>query len=138
MTRSTTIARLWAFAAALTITAVAVLASACGGGGGGATTPAAPEGTPTLSAPSPAVLWDASTIAAHIGLETAQHDVLTLPDGVRCGIPVILTSAVMVMLYGVDVIATNPDRTAGVKIVAAEAATCLAAITELLTTLDAS
>lgn len=103
-----------------------------GGGSGGGGGRAASEATTTV--------WDESAIVAHLGL--ARDDLgiswtYTTPSGVDCNIAIVLTSDTMVGLYASagDTVAMNPAETAGVKIVTAERATCLAAITEHLATL---
>lgn len=71
-----------------------------------------------------------SAIIKHIGAvdDGSGTDSYTVNiDGAECGIAVVLTSASAVSLYADagDTVAANPDKTAGVKIIADEEATCL-------------
>lgn len=79
--------------------------------------------------------WNESDVIARAGLQ-AQDGGLTyrLKAHPQCVAAVILTTANEVELYGEagDTVATNPDRTAGVKVTSDETATCATLFTEAL------
>jgi len=112
-------------------TACAVLLAAavagCGGGEKAATSPPA-------SAASPRV-WDESQVLRLAGIEPVDdglsYRLKAHPD---CTAAVIMVTAGQVQTYSGagDTVATNPDGSAGVKVTAAEAATCLRLFTVAL------
>lgn len=81
-----------------------------------------------------AAVHDESDVRAHIGLD--ESGFVTTPEGVECEAAVVMTNGNQVSMYADagDVVATNPDGTAGVKVIAAEQATCLDFFTEALST----
>jgi hypothetical protein len=134
--------------AALLLVPTILIFAACGGGndsggsgdGSGRGTGGGSGGGGRAASEATTTVWDESAIVAHLGL--ARDDLgiswtYTTPSGVDCNIAIVLTSDTMVGLYASagDTVAMNPAETAGVKIVTAERATCLAAITEHLATL---
>lgn len=93
----------------------------------GCTAQAAPEPKPD-AAPQ---VYDESELRAFLGV---KHDVYTAPDGTRCEAYVFMTTPAMVATYrdAGDVVATNPDASAGVKITDAQGATCYRLLTAAL------
>lgn len=85
-------------------------------------------------------IWNKSEIIRAMNLEKTasghSHQVL-IDSGVACNVATILTTSNAVKLYlsAGDVIATNPDQTAGVKIVGGETRDCFNAAQNLLSTL---
>lgn len=88
-------------------------------------------------------IWDKSEVVEAVGLVednqggwTSWH--FTTIGGVKCKVAVIMTTGNAVELYASagDAVATNADRTAGLKITAAETKTCLKAANELMSALD--
>lgn len=88
------------------------------------------DAEPTADA-STFVFYDRSMILAHLG---AKGERIVTRDGVECEVSVVLTDATEVALYADagDVVATNPDRTAGVKITSSEKQTCHDEVTSRL------
>lgn len=89
--------------------------------------------------PNPKI-WNASEIAEALRLEVAPRGSrqFTTDEGVVCGVATLLTTSGAVRLYtsAGDVVATNPSKTAGAKIVAPEARDCLKAAERRLKLLD--
>jgi hypothetical protein len=106
---------------------VATAVAGCGGGEKAATSPPA-------SAASPRV-WDESQVLRLAGIEAVDdglsYRLKAHPD---CTAAVVMTTAAGVRTHASagDTVATNPDGSAGVKVVAAEAATCLRLFTVAL------
>ena|ERR1700730_1100710 len=118
------------------------LMAACGGSQGQrspAATVAPQPSSPVTVAPQPSspAVFDQSQLVQYLHL-TATDDHLAwtyaAPNGTNCNVAVILTTPAMVQLYAGagDVVATNPNREAGVKVVDAEAATCQRLLTDAL------
>ena len=86
--------------------------------------------------PDTSVVHDESDILEHInGSANSGGTSYSAPAGGQlCRIAVVMTDANMVDMYvsAGDVVATNPDKTAGLKITDSEAATCKDALTEAL------
>jgi len=107
--------------------AALVMVAACGGGSddsGDGEAGGAPE--------APRV-YDEADLIDHLDAKGSMDSYVNF-DGTRCEVAVYLTSAGMVSLYADagDVVATNPTRTAGVKVVSDNQATCHELFTEAL------
>lgn len=91
-------------------------------------------------APTEQAVWDESAIVAHVGLQQDSEGIAWTyeADGLSCNVAIVLTSESQVAMYADagDTVAANPQRTAGVKIVDSEAATCLAALSAALADLQ--
>lgn len=86
-------------------------------------------------------IWDKSEVVEAVGLSQDEGRMwwhFTTEGGVRCDVAVIMTTSNAVELYASagDAVATNADRTAGLKITAAETKTCLEAANKLMSALD--
>lgn len=106
---------------AATVIAAAFLLAACGSSGGD-------DGSATK-------VYDEADVVAHIGATADGNGSYTVSvEGAECAIPVVLTSAAAVAMYADagDAVATNADRTAGVKITGDAQATCLEGLSEAL------
>jgi hypothetical protein len=108
-------------AAASVGVAAALALTACNGDGDGAL--AAPDGT-----------INERVLAKHLDTRPDGYYDNIAVGGRRCDVAVLLTSASEVDLYADAgaVVATNPDRTVGVKIVDQAAETCHRLLTEAL------
>ncbi|MDN4162935.1 hypothetical protein [Nocardioides abyssi] len=118
------------------IAALAVMAMfATGCSNGSADNTRTAEVSTSTAAP---VQYDESAIVKHIGAVESDFGswFITTDNLVECEIAVILTTEVEVSTYADagDNVATNPDGTAGVKIVAPEGATCNEELTKRLST----
>jgi hypothetical protein len=93
----------------------------------------------TSATPTPEV-WDESVVVAHLRLVQDPGGIAWTyeSDGLTCNVAAVLTTATQVAMYADagDVVAANPDRSAGVKIVSAESAACLAALNAALADLQ--
>lgn len=97
----------------------------CGGSGGGSSD----------KTPDAATVWNQSDIVKAVGLTSDGSGAWTFPAGTTdCPVTVIMTTASQVSTYADagDTVATNPARTAGVKITAEQTKTCQDAATKLL------
>jgi hypothetical protein len=124
--------------AALALSLTLFLAG-CGGGsddGSGGETLDGDTSSDT-SAGGESKIHDESEIVEHLGLvdDGGGSYTYTTPDGVSCGIAVVLTKYNEVSMYrdAGDTVAENSSGTAGVKIIAAEEATCKDALDNALT-----
>ena len=119
----------------LALTSVALVVLAGCGGGDAEPASEAPVATDeqTTEAEAPTV-YDESQIGKHLGLLEDDQGLFYQTDEVDCSIAVIMTSASMVDMYveAGDAVATNPEGTAGVKIVTPETATCLTVLNAAL------
>lgn len=82
-------------------------------------------------------VWNESEVVEALGLQRTKSGLshfFTTGDGVECAVAVVMTTGGAVRMYesAGDVVATNPGKTAGVKISARETRTCLEAATKLL------
>lgn len=97
----------------------------------GAVALAACHGPNAWAASSNPKVWNASEIAEALKLEATPRGgrQFTTDEGVICGVATLLTTSGAVQLYASagDVVATNPSKTAGAKIVAPETRDCLEA-----------
>lgn len=85
-------------------------------------------------------IWNQSEIIKALNLEKNSSGMswkFIMSNGTQCDVAVIMTTKGSVALYynAGDVVATNPDKTAGVKITAAETRDCLNAAQKLLSSL---
>lgn len=76
-------------------------------------------------------VWDESQVMELAGIK-AKGSGYYLMAHPSCEGAVVLTSASMVNTYSSDTIATNPDRSAGIKVTSAERATCVRLFTEAM------
>lgn len=114
------------------LAATALLASACGDSNDAE----AADDQPDAAASFPADRWQESEVAAH--LELSDDGYYTSPGGLECETAVVLASPGNVEMYveAGDMVATNPDQTAGVKLGWNEdQQACHQALTEALSTL---
>lgn len=114
-------------------TACAVLLAAavagCGGGDKAATSTAAPRAAASVR------VWDESQVLRLAGIEAVDNEIsYRLRAHPACTAAVVMVTAGQVQTYAGagDTVATNPDGSAGVKVTAAERATCLRLFTEAL------
>lgn len=82
-------------------------------------------------------VWNESEIAEAVGIKTREDGVskyFVTAAGVECDAPAVMKTAQAVQMYkkAGDAVATNPEETAGVKIVAGEQRACLEEASRLL------
>lgn len=82
-------------------------------------------------------VWNESEIAEAVGIKARENGVgkyFVTAEGVECDAPAVMKTAQAVQMYkkAGDAVATNPEETAGVKIVAREQRACLEEASRLL------
>ena len=81
-------------------------------------------------------VWDQSEIVQALDIKAQPNGAnwFMTKNGTKCNVAVALTTSSAVNMYASagDAVATNPDKSAGVKIVSPETKTCLEAAEKLL------
>lgn len=93
------------------------------------------------SAESQRKVWNEAEIAQAVGIKTRPNGLgryFMIDNEVDCGVAAVMKTEAAVRLYETsgDVVATNPSKTAGIKIMAKESRACLEAATRRMETLN--
>ncbi len=82
-------------------------------------------------------VWNESEVVEAVGIKVRENGIgkyFVTAEGVECDTPAVMKTAQAVQMYkkAGDAVATNPEETAGVKIVAGEQRACLEEASRLL------